>query len=250
VATDLFAIRCVRFLAGGIIAAGMMALLTGCGGIAASGRNAQGLALYQQGRYNEALKEFQEASYAEPTNADAYYNMAATYHRIGTQYNSPADLKMAEDCYNRCLDYNDNHTACYRGLAVLLREESRSPEAFRLLEGWVAREPNTSDAKVELARLCEEAGDKSTAKEHLIEALAIQKDNPRALTALAKLQDDTGNYQQALVNYQRSLQADSRQPFVASRVAALQSGTAPASLTIPNSNGIQTVENPASPKRY
>ena len=121
-------------------------------------------------------------------NADAYYNLAATYHRLGKQYNAPADLKMAEDYYNLCLDRNDNHTACYRGLAVLLAEEGRSQEAFRLLEGWVQRQPTVSDAKVELARLNEEFGDKNAAKEHLIEALAVQKDNPRALAALAKLQ--------------------------------------------------------------
>jgi len=233
----------VAILVGGVV-------LAGCGGITASSRNTEGVQLYQQARYNEALKDFQEASYAEPSNADAFYNMAATYHHLGKQYNSPADLKMAEDYYNLCLDRNENHTACYRGLAVLLREENRSPEAFRLLEGWVARQPNVADAKIELARLSEEAGDKNAAKEHLIEALAVQKDNPRALTALAKLQDDSGNFQQALTNYQRSLTADSRQPQVAARVAALQTGVAPASLTVPADGGAQMVETPASPKRY
>jgi tetratricopeptide (TPR) repeat protein len=238
-----------RLLFGGVCLMGMISLVAGCGGIAASGRNSEGVALYQQARYDEALREFQAAAFAESSNADAYYNMAATYHRLGKQYNSPADLKMAEDCYNQCLDRNENHTACYRGLAVLLAEEGRSPEAFRLLEGWVARQPNVADAKIELARLNEEFGDKNSAKEHLIEALAVQKDNPRALTALAKLQDDSGNYQQALTNYQRSLAADSRQPQVASRVAALQTGVAPASLTVPN-GGAQMTENPAAARRY
>jgi tetratricopeptide (TPR) repeat protein len=138
--------------------------MLGCGGITASGRNSEGVQLFQQGRYNDALKEFQEASYADTSNADAFYNMAATYHRIGKQYNSPADLKMAEDCYNKCLDRDGNHTACYRGLAVLLRDEGRTPEAFRLLDGWVAKQPNGADAKIELARLSEEVGDKNTAR--------------------------------------------------------------------------------------
>jgi tetratricopeptide (TPR) repeat protein len=175
--------------------------------------------------------------------------MAATYHRIGKQYNSPADLKMAEDTYNKCLDNNENHTACYRGLAVLLSEQGRSQEAFRLLEGWVARQPKVADARIELARLSEEYGDKNAAKEHLLEALTAQKDNPRALTALAKLQDDSGNTQQALINYQRSLVADSRQPQVAARVAALTTGTTTASYTVPN-GGTQMTNSPASPKRY
>jgi tetratricopeptide (TPR) repeat protein len=224
----------------------MLSLAAGCGGITASGRNAEGVQLFQQARYNEALKEFQEASYADSSNADAYYNMAATYHRIGKQYNSPADLKMAEDCYNLCLDRNENHTACYRGLAVMLAEQGRSQEAFRLLEGWVAKYPKTGDAKVELARLNEEFGDKNAAREHLIEALAVQNDNPRALTALAKLQEEAGNLQQALTNYQRSMAADNRQPLVAERIAALQSNVAPAA----PAGGTPTIANPASPRRY
>jgi tetratricopeptide (TPR) repeat protein len=242
--------RCGEWLSlCGLCLLGVLPIFAGCGGIAASGRNAEGVALFQQARYDEALRQFQEASYAEPTNADAFYNLAATYHRIGKQYNSPADLKMAEDYYNQCLDRDENHTACYRGLAVLLRDENRSPEAFRLLEGWVQRQPKVADSKIELARFCEENGDKNAAKEHLIEALTVQNNNPRALTALAKLQDDSGNVQQALTNYQRSLAADNRQPQVAARVAALQSGLAPTSLNVP-AGGTQMTTNPAERKWY
>jgi tetratricopeptide (TPR) repeat protein len=243
-------IRCRgRLSVSGLFLLGVFPVFAGCGGIAASGRNAEGVALFQQARYDEALRQFQEASYAEPANADAFYNMAATYHRIGKQYNSPADLKMAEDYYNQCLDRDENHSACYRGLAVLLRDENRSPEAFRLLDGWVQRQPKVADAKIELARFYDEAGDKNAAKEHLIEALAVQNDNPRALTALAKLQDDSGNMQQALTNYQRSLAADNRQPQVAARVAALQSSFAPASLNV-SAGGMQMTTNPADRKWY
>ena len=87
------------------------------------------------------LKQFQEATYADPNNADAYYNLAATYHRIGKVEHRQADLDQAETYYNLCLDRNDNHTDCYRGLAVLLAEQGRNDEAFRLVEGWVQRQP-------------------------------------------------------------------------------------------------------------
>jgi tetratricopeptide (TPR) repeat protein len=238
-----------RLIYCGLCLAGMFTLFAGCGGITASGRNAEGVQLYQQARYNDALKEFQEASFADSSNADSFYNMAATYHRLGKQLNSSADLKMAEDNYNKCLDRNENHTAAYRGLAVLLAEEGRSQDAFTLLEGWVRKSPNVSDAKVELARLSEEFGDKNAAKEHLIEALADQKDNPRALAALAKLQDESGNYQQALTNYQRSLEADSRQPQVAARIAALQSNVMPTSSYAPT-GGTRMADGPAAIRRY
>jgi len=199
---------------------------SGCGGIAAQGRNAEGVRLFQQARYQEALQQFQEAAYADPTDPNAYYNLAAAYHRLGKIEHRQADLEQAERYYNLCLDRDDNHVECYRGLAVLLAESGRREEAFRLLEGWVQRHPTVADARVELARLHEEFGNRQAAREQLIEALALQPNNPRALTALGKLREDAGELAQALANYQRSLQYDNRQPYVAARVAALQGNSA------------------------
>jgi tetratricopeptide (TPR) repeat protein len=217
----------------GLAFALLLLVLTGCGGFNAQGRNSEGVRLFQQARYQEAAKQFQEATYADPANADSYYNLAATYHRIGKLEHRQSDLVQAETYYNLCLDRNANHTDCYRGLAVLLAEQGRKEETFRLVEGWVQRQPGSADAKIELARLNDEFGDRQAAKEYLIEALASQPDNPRALTALGKIREDAGEKAQALANYQRSLQFDSQQPQVAARVAALQTGTS-AAATPPN----------------
>ena len=200
--------------------------LSGCGGFNSQGRNSEGVRLFQQARYQEAVKQFQEATYADPNNADAYYNLAATYHRIGKVEHRQADLDQAETYYNLCLDRNDNHTECYRALAVLLAGQGRKDEAFRLIEGWVQRRPEVADSKVELARLNDEFGNRQAAKEYLIEALAVQPDNPRALTALGKIREDAGDTAQALANYRRSINLDNRQPLVASRISALQGGPA------------------------
>jgi len=221
--------------------------LTGCGGFDAQGRNAEGVRLFQQARYQEAAKHFQEATYADPNNADAYYNLAATYHRIGKLEHRQTDLDQAETYYNLCLDRNAEHTDCYRGLAVLLAEQGRNEEAFRLVEGWVQRQPGSADAKVELARLNEEFGNREVAKDHLIEALAVQPDNPRALTALGKIRDDGGDSVQALANYQRSLWQDNRQPEVAARVAALQGGPATAASAPAADVGTRVVDRNPTP---
>jgi tetratricopeptide (TPR) repeat protein len=201
--------------------------VSGCGSLDASGRNAEGVRLYQQSQYDQALRQFQEASYADPTNADAYYNMASTYHRMGKLNNQPADLEKAETYYNLCLDRNNNHADCYRGLAVLLAEQGRTQESFRLVEGWVSQQPTSPGAKIELARLCQEFGDRNAAKEHLVDALSLQPDNARALAALGKIREDSGDTSQALANYQRSYWYDSRQPQIASRISALQTSLNP-----------------------
>lgn len=224
---DTLSHRDTPTIVGGHLALGFLLLFAlGCGGVAAQGRNSQGVALFQQGRFQEALKEFQEATYDDPTDANGYYNIAATYHRLGRSERRQSDLDQAETYYNLCLDRNPNHTDCYRGLAVLLAEEGRKDAAFRLIDGWVMRAPNAADPKIELARLNEEYGNRQSAKDHLIEALAVEPNNTRALTALGKIREDSGDREQALANYQRSLSIDTRQPYVASRVTALQGGAA------------------------
>jgi tetratricopeptide (TPR) repeat protein len=206
----------------GVLLAAALVGLAGCGALNAQGRNAEGVRLFQQARYQEALKQFQEATYADQANADGYYNLAATYHRVGNLEHRKTDLDQAETYYNLCLDRDANHADCYRGLAVLLAEQGRKEEAFRLVEGWVQRQPRSAEAKVELARLNDEFGNRQVAKEQLIEALAVQPDNARALTALGKIREDAGDKAQALANYQRSLSHDNRQPEVAARLTALQ----------------------------
>lgn len=239
----------VRLFVGSLAVA---VFLTGCGNINSSARNAEGVRLFQQARYQEALKHFQEATYADPNNPDGYYNLAATYHRIGKLDARKADLDQAENYYNMCLDEHErrgsNPRDAYRGLATLLLEQGRTDEARRLLHGWVDRDPASADARIELARLNEELGDRLAAKELLLAALQIEPDNARALAALGKLREDTGETAEALAAYQRSLAKNRFQPEVAARVAALRSavtwGAPP-----PSSPDTRLVEQPSPPLR-
>lgn len=197
--------------------------LTGCG-VTSHGRNMEGVRMFQQGYYQGALQKFQDALYSDTNNPDSYYNLAATYHRMAQLPGAKAEDKdQAERYYNQALDRDPNHRDAYRGLAVLLAEQDRSKEAFRLLEGWVQRNPTLSNARIELARLHDEFGDRLAAKDQLLESLALEPYNSRALAALGRIHEQMGNTQQALVDYQRSLWHDRFQPEVSARVAALQS---------------------------
>ena len=210
----------------------LLGVAGGCG-VASQGMNAEGTRLYQQGSYQQALERFQQAIANDPQNADGYYNVASTYHRLGKLNRDPNLLAQAEIFYNQCLDHNPNHTDCYRGLAVLLAETNRPDATMRLLERWVMQNPTNADAKIELARVMDEYGNKEMAKQRLLEALTSEPNNTRALTALAKLREDEGNALQAMQIYQRSLELNRFQPQVASRLSTLQStyGQLPASAT-------------------
>lgn len=199
-----------------------LAGLPGCRNVQSSALNVEGVRLYQQGNYQQATDRFQQAIALDPASAGGYYNLAGSLHKTGTLYNRPDDLRQAEVLYNQCLERDPNHVDCYRGLAVLLSETGRQQEAFRLLENWQNANQSLPDPKIELARLHEELGQLEQARARLVEALASDPHNARALTALGRLRDQAGDHAQALANYQRSLELNRFQPQVASRVATLQ----------------------------
>jgi tetratricopeptide (TPR) repeat protein len=139
-------------------------------------------------------------------------------------------------------------------LAVLLSETGRQDASYRLLEGWAARSPQLADPRIELARLLEESNNVDQASSRLVEALAIDPHNSRALTALGRLREVSGDRAQALANYQRSLSVNRFQPEISARVAALQAAGAglPASPLIATqpSAGTATASQPQSTVRY
>ncbi len=214
--------------------------------MAADGQNLQGVRMYQQGQYEAAMQQFQTAIATNPSSPDAYYNMAATLHRMGVAKNDQNLLTQAETAYNQCLDFDPEHEDCHRGLAVLLAETGRSDKAFALLKNWAVRSPNNADARIELARLYEEFGDPETAKIQLTEAIHIDQNNARAWSALGRLREQTGDYTQALANYQRSYSLNRFQPEIAERIATLnatvsgQAGPTPSDGTRMVNSGVPT----------
>jgi len=235
-------------IAWAVVCGCILGLLGGCKSFSSQGLNAEGVRLFEQTRIQEAMEEFQRAIDRDPTNADGYYNLAACYHRLATMHRRPADVAQAERYYYLCLDRAPNHRECYRGLAVLLVEQDRKEEAFRLLQNWADRSPGSPDPKIELARLHEECGDREKAKQLLADALLVDATNPRALAALGRIREMEGEVAQALANYQQSLASNPFQPEVATRVAVLNSSVlarSPSSL----SGGSIAVARPSAPVR-
>lgn len=209
--------------------------LTGCG-LSSMGTNTVGVRLYQQGRYAEALRQFQLAQASSPSSPDAYYNLASTYHRMGVAQKDAKLIEQAESLYNQCLDISPNHVDCHRNLSVLLAESSRSDAALRLLKNWQSKNPNMPDPKIELARLSQELGQSKVAEQYLDEALAMNPNDARVWAHKGQLREASGDLNQALYNYQQSLSLNTLQPELYQRVASLnmkmaQQGVTPGSGT-------------------
>lgn len=205
-----------------LFGAGLGLFLGGCNSLTARSLNAEGVQLYQQARYEEALQRFGQALIYNPSDASAYYNIAAVYHRLGDMYRRADDYARAESYYQLALSKDPHHLAARRGLAVLLVSQGRSTEAVAMLQNWAAMAPGWAEPRIELARLYEELGDRPSAQKLLLEALALDPRNVRALNALGHLRELEGQKELALANYERSLELNGKQPDLALRVSALR----------------------------
>jgi len=202
-------------------------LLGGGCRMVSQGRNVDGVRYFQQGQYPVALQRFDAALTIDPRNSDTYYNKAAVYHRMGLANRDQNLMSQAESLYNQCLDLNPDHVDCHRGLAVLLTETGRVDKGFTLLRNWTTRSPQNADARVELARLYEEYGDPRSAETALNEALLVDTRSWRAHAALGRLKEQTGDYAQALQNYERAYSLNRFQPELQRQIATLQSRVGP-----------------------
>ena len=218
----------------------------GCTNFAANRSNADGVTLFQRGQYQEALAQFQAATYSDPGNADGYYNLGATYHRLGRLRTEKNDyLAQAEKNYRQCLDKNPNHRDCHRGLAVLLIEQNRANEAFASIQTWAAQSPSLAEPRMELARLYEEFGNKEAAANSLAEAVRLNPDDPRQWAAMGKVREEMGDNNQALTDYQHSLGINPNQPDVTSRMTSLQASLSHQPLALPPPPGTAPGATPA-----
>lgn len=226
-----------------LLAIVVLATSGGCR-LASSGQNSMGVRLYQEGRYAEALQQFQVAQKTDPTNPDGYYNLASTYHKLGVAQKDQSLMNQAEALYHQCLDLSPNHIDCHRGLAVLLVESGRPDRAFALLKNWSTKNPALADARVELSRLHQEFGETKTAERYLDEALAMDPNHYRAWAARGQMREAAGDLGQALQNYQQSLAINNVQPDLYQRVTKVNTLIAQRNLTNGAPVGGWTVQNP------
>lgn len=184
-------------------------------------RNGQGVALYQQGRYAEALQYFEQAKQTDAANPDTYYNLASTYHKLGVAAKDSKMMDNAEAMYNQCLDLSPNHVDCHRGLAVLLVDMGKADKGFTLLKNWAIANPSLSEPRIELARMHQEFNQTKAAEKYLDEALAMDPNNDRAWAYKGSLRESSGDLMQAVQNYQQSLALNATQPELYQRIGAL-----------------------------
>lgn len=198
--------------------------VSGCQMMSGHASNNLGTAYFREGNYAAAQRSFQQAVAEMPENPDFRYNLAATMQRQG-------NVAGAEQIYRQALNIAPSHQPSYHGLAQMMNGQGRQAEASSLLNTWVATQPYTPASHIEMAWLQQQQGNTDAAAQSLQTALKLQPNHPTALAHLGKIYQDSGQPETAVAYFERSLQANWRQPEVQNRLAALKPKMQPGNRT-------------------
>jgi tetratricopeptide (TPR) repeat protein len=175
----------------------------------------EGVYLYQRGEYQDARECFAAALQFQPADANLMYNVGQCYDRQGK-----ADKAL--EYYQLCLSRSGNHARCRHSLALLLYRSGKAAEAERMIQDWLAAEPQSPDALTEDGWRLRQEGDLQKAEGRFQQALHYDPHHVRALTELGILFESVEMPERALLLYERALDRDPRQAELTARVNALR----------------------------
>lgn len=237
-------LRYAAILTAGVLVMLMITATSGCK-LGANRHNAIGCQAYNQGQITTAIAEFNKAIEMNPNDADAIYNLGASYYAIGKQTKNLQTTQNAEQLYRRTISIDDQHQEAHRSLAVLLIETGQEQFGFDLINSWKNRYPTATEPVVELAKLYQEYGDTSRAADLLVDGLKINPNDVQVLSAMGSVREAQGQSNLALDSYLRALQINPNQPQLAAKIAGMQNRLAQLPSSNPATGGVPKANAPA-----
>jgi len=116
----------------------------------------QGLACYDEGRWQEAIKAFERAALVEPHYELAYFALGITYSRLEFREKALASFAKA-------VTLSPHHAESYLGLGVTYTVLGRNNEALEVCRKAVQIKPKYAQAHYALALIYLKLGDKASA---------------------------------------------------------------------------------------
>ena len=153
----------------------------------------EGLQLSRAGQYNQAVTKFEDATTQDPSFAMAFAKLAQTYAAMGYD-------DKAEQASRRAVELSDNLPVQDRFLiqanhASLTHDMAKAIASYQEL---VKVNPDDTDAEFALAKLYEDSADYDQAKTYLAKLLSSDPNNVTALIASGRVDIKSGTPQAAL----------------------------------------------------
>lgn len=140
-----------------------------------------------------AIRIYQDILKGNPTNEDALFGLAATYHRTG-------QIDNARPLYDRLLKQNPHHREGLNNFLVLMANESPQA-ALQQLSQLEARNPDYSPIPAQMGILYDRLGEQDLARSKLLRAIEISPENWVYKYNLAIVLDRQGAYAEAASVY-------------------------------------------------
>ena len=151
------------------------------------------------GKYTQAVAEFNRAIQSDPSNYDAYLQLADAYDRL----DKPA---LAEATYRRAIDLQPHYWAGYSWLGAFYYARAQFAKAADMFEFVSSLAPDNSRALSNLAAAYNALGRYADAIGAAQRSLALRP-SPRAYANLANAYFYLRQYEQAAATYEKSIQA-------------------------------------------
>ena len=160
--------------------------------------------LMEEGKYEDAIKEFNKVIELNPNNPEPYKGRGSAYRWLKNYDEAVSDL-------NKALSINPNDDFTYVILGFCLNKQGKYEEAINQLNKAIEINPDYDRAYHILGAVYMEKGDYEAALEYLEKAKELKKSNPSLYFYFAKYYYKTEDYNSAKENIDKCLSFDIEQ---------------------------------------
>lgn len=153
----------------------------------------EGMALYKQGQYEEAIKAFQSSLDSGTTRADR----RVLYLFMGKSYESAGRLDKAVSAYEEALQYDRKNWRRHRDLGGLYEKTELNWKALGCYKEAIELSPHEPILFLALGRVYRKVGLYSDAIFWMDKALDARKDEPEVLSELSHIYEGQGRFEEA-----------------------------------------------------
>jgi len=164
-----------------------------------------GVAAFQSGRGDEAVRLLQRATAAAPDYVEAHYNLANVFLFQGR-------LPEAEAGFRRVLALNSRHVDAQLNLSGTLSRMGRLAEALAVCRAALDLDPRNAMAHANYANLLKDTGNPQEAITHYRTALALNPASADAHNNLGLLYREQGQFEAAVQALEQAVKADPANP--------------------------------------
>ncbi|MGO9476956.1 MAG: tetratricopeptide repeat protein, partial [Limisphaerales bacterium] len=161
--------------------------------------NSLGNALFQKGRVDEAMVQYQKALQIKPDSAEACYNLGITLAKKG-------DVDEAIAYYQRALQIKPDDAGVHNNLGNALLQKGQVDEAITHYQRALQIKPDDAGVRNNLGSVLLQKGQVDEAMAHFQKALEIKPDYAEVHNNLGNALLQKGQVDEAITHYQRALQ--------------------------------------------